>query len=588
MNVSDARHAEWQCVLIIEFDDGRMYPLVDESAPKCLLPIANRKLLAFQLDMIAKSGVSEVFIVAPSDYQVSLSHFLSDYVIRDNLTIERIFVEKDKFDTCDALRAVYDRLRGDFICISSDIFSKFSLGEVTNFHRIRSSDLTMILVAAPLDEPEKKGGKRKLRVDEEDQEFIAVCEDGRVVMKLPVTDAEEAVELNKALLHRTGKLSLRSDLLDMGIYVLSHWLLEFVVENAHLQSFRADVIPYFIDRQYQPVDYLLETFPSLQHRRRCLTSLEPWLSSMSLAHCAGAQQYELIDSLSRDLLEADSVDMVNFNSICPSSAGSRQLVGVGSSGSMGGLSLNPLERTDSLQSTTGICTGSNAINATGGSSGHGGNGSPQRKRGGQGLVVAEPDLLRVYAFLVDGPESTGCSWVNTSTPSTSTSEGEPLLLQRVTNIQSYVTLNREITLHTHTNSTPWPRLTGYRKKEQSIVGENTVIGAGSSATGANASNVSAVVADKTADKAKGIDREGESTVTLKASTIGHGVVIGARSKINNSILMDNVIVGDNVVLQNSVVCSGAVIESRSNVNECQVGTGHRVVTGKYSKEALCS
>lgn len=36
----------------------------------------------------------------------------------------------------------------------------------------------MMLVAAPIDEPEKKGGKRKLRVEEEDQEYIGVCEVG--------------------------------------------------------------------------------------------------------------------------------------------------------------------------------------------------------------------------------------------------------------------------------------------------------------------------------------------------------------------------------------------------------------------------
>ena len=34
-----------------------MFPLT-EDAPKCLLPIANRRLLGFQLDMLAKSGAA--------------------------------------------------------------------------------------------------------------------------------------------------------------------------------------------------------------------------------------------------------------------------------------------------------------------------------------------------------------------------------------------------------------------------------------------------------------------------------------------------------------------------------------------------
>jgi len=42
--------------LIIDYDDGRMFPLTEDT-PKCLLPVGNRRLLSYQLDMLAKSGV---------------------------------------------------------------------------------------------------------------------------------------------------------------------------------------------------------------------------------------------------------------------------------------------------------------------------------------------------------------------------------------------------------------------------------------------------------------------------------------------------------------------------------------------------
>ena len=61
----ESRKPLFQAVLLVEIDDGRMYPLVDDS-PKCLLPLANRKLLAYHLDVLAKSGVMEVYIVGPS------------------------------------------------------------------------------------------------------------------------------------------------------------------------------------------------------------------------------------------------------------------------------------------------------------------------------------------------------------------------------------------------------------------------------------------------------------------------------------------------------------------------------------------
>jgi dTDP-glucose pyrophosphorylase len=55
---SDAvRAPEYQAVLIVDYDDGRMFPLT-EDIPKCLLPVGNRRLLAYQLDMLAKSGIA--------------------------------------------------------------------------------------------------------------------------------------------------------------------------------------------------------------------------------------------------------------------------------------------------------------------------------------------------------------------------------------------------------------------------------------------------------------------------------------------------------------------------------------------------
>lgn len=56
------RGPEYQAVLIIDYDDGRMFPLTEDT-PKCLLPVGNRRLLSYQLDMLAKSGVAGICLV---------------------------------------------------------------------------------------------------------------------------------------------------------------------------------------------------------------------------------------------------------------------------------------------------------------------------------------------------------------------------------------------------------------------------------------------------------------------------------------------------------------------------------------------
>ena len=50
------RPPEYQAVLIIDNeDDGPLFPLTE---PKCLLPICNKRLLAYQLDTLIQSGVA--------------------------------------------------------------------------------------------------------------------------------------------------------------------------------------------------------------------------------------------------------------------------------------------------------------------------------------------------------------------------------------------------------------------------------------------------------------------------------------------------------------------------------------------------
>jgi len=144
----------------------------------------------------------------------------------------------------DGLRAVSDRIRGDFIVMSGDVFCKALLGPLAARHRLKTADVTMLLARAPTDEgtgSEKKpagasagaaaaapAGKRRLRIDEEDQEWIGFNDDERVLIKTPQSDLESVFTVHKALLHHGGALSVRGDLIDMGVYIFSKWVLELI------------------------------------------------------------------------------------------------------------------------------------------------------------------------------------------------------------------------------------------------------------------------------------------------------------------------------------------------------------------------
>ncbi len=73
-------------------------------------------------------------------------------------------------------------------------------------------------------------------------------------------------------------------------------------------------------------------------------------------------------------------------------------------------------------------------------------------------------------------------------------------------------LNREIPLHSFDPHSPWVRLSGFQKKESSVVGEGTE------------------VANK--------------NITFKQCSIGAHCVIGQNAKLNNCVIMDHVTIGD--------------------------------------------
>ena len=596
--LSEVRNVELQAVIIVEFDDGRMYPVVEDSSPKCLLPVANRELLSYQLDVLSKSGVEEVYIVAHTDYQEALSTFLrgSDHMRHTDLAVDLVVVDS-MTGSADGLRAISERLRGDFIVMSGDSFCKLPLGPLASRHRLKNADVTMLLSQAPYDESEKKGGPKKVRMDEEDREVIAFNDDARVLMKLPMADIEAdsdkdgCVEIHKAVLQYGGNLAIKTDLVDMGVYVFSYWVLELLSSSkTRFVSVQADLVPFLVKRQMQPHQELLVEIPALMNRNRSLAAIEPWLIAnySSPIDDRDSKSFELIDFLQTEMSNTDCLtggvsscliegDPASQRGLRRTASSQRSLANATTSSSKaGGLDMDNILGFASGVSGTNSNSSSpqSARNPTLRASGH----VPVSS---SALSTADStsikDILRCYALIfTEGSEDGGLhapssgvglggsgvhsdelshtfvpSARNTEPPSDMGTNSAQCLMLRLNSIQSYLTLNRDVPAAPYNaNQTPWPRPTGFVKKEQSLMGPSCEI---------------------------------KDKVTIKTSTIGANCSIGSKSKINNCILMSDVIVGDNVIIQNSVICSGAVIENNCNLNDVSVGARGKVVHGSKLK-----
>ena len=432
-DLTEVRGPDFQTVIIIDHDDGRMFPLT-ETTPKCLLPVANRPILSYQLDALRKcratgwlipkviseslgdklltklcstnSSLSiyiyhfllEIYIVAPIDYSSQLTQFLQSYITEVGVSIELVTVAKMN-GSADCLRAVSDRIRGDFIVVSGDIITDFSLGSLVHLHRLKTADVTVALCSAAHDESDRKGGVKRV-IDEEDQEYIGTDVDGRLLFKMSALELDGGaggVTLHKSLLHRAGQqLTLRNNTTDSGIYVMSWWIIEFLMECRRISSIRSDLIPFLIKRQFQPDVELLATVPGLRHRNRPLASLESWLAKNNIRDYNSRS-----DELSEHLMSVSSfISNASNPSLLMQRSASEHAVD------------------DSFVSTGQLS--SSGANVTGSAS----------------SASCSTDMLKCYSLFVDPVVSNETpSHAQSSVPFVS-------VCRRITNLQTYMNINR--------------------------------------------------------------------------------------------------------------------------------------------------
>jgi hypothetical protein len=218
-----------------------------------------------------------VFIVTPPEYHERLAKFLSTYIRVDQHMVIELVTAQRMHGSADALRAVHERIRGDFIVIQSDLITDVSLGALVNMHRRCTSDITLAVASPGYEESDRKGVVKCI-IDDEDREYVGTDEDGRMLLKLAALEIDGSIDITKGLLNRSRRLVLRNNMADVGVYVMSHWVLEFVMNSPKMTSIRIDVLPFLIARQFQPPADLVATVPGLAHRDRPLGAMDGWLT----------------------------------------------------------------------------------------------------------------------------------------------------------------------------------------------------------------------------------------------------------------------------------------------------------------------
>jgi len=134
----------------------------DLSLPKALLPVGNRPLIWYTIQLIQSDPTlnsSPLLILTSNSSRQILDEYLSTLNLKYEIVLYRPShdstgddqpMNSDQLGTLDILRSCYSKIRTESVCLlPADLFGKISFSSMINSFRIRDASLMMLLISTP-------------------------------------------------------------------------------------------------------------------------------------------------------------------------------------------------------------------------------------------------------------------------------------------------------------------------------------------------------------------------------------------------------------------------------------------------------
>lgn len=150
------------------------------------------------------------------------------------INIEYVAIPSDASEdwgTAESLQYLIsqERIKSDMVLLSCDIFTNGNLNQLLVTYRQHDASLAALFMQ-PLDDPTQNepapGAKNKYKPE---KDIVGIDQEtSRLVFLSSASDFEESVPLKRSILRRHKQISLRTDLVDAHIYVISLKLAKFL------------------------------------------------------------------------------------------------------------------------------------------------------------------------------------------------------------------------------------------------------------------------------------------------------------------------------------------------------------------------
>ncbi|RAL38953.1 hypothetical protein DM860_014779 [Cuscuta australis] len=239
---------DFQVVVLCGGFSKNLVPLVSKEVPKALLPVANKPVLSYILDLFEQNNLKDLIVVVESqDAATLVGAWISNAYI-DRLHVEVAAVPED-VGTAGALRAIDRHLTAkDILVVSGDLVSDIPPGAVAAVHRRHDAVVTAMLCYAPDGGPLESGSSAK-----KPARYNIVGLDPTKQFLLHIAagfEVEKDMRVQKSILRAVGQMDIHPDLMDAHMYAFKRTALQEVLSlKPNLMSLKCDVLPYLVRSQ---------------------------------------------------------------------------------------------------------------------------------------------------------------------------------------------------------------------------------------------------------------------------------------------------------------------------------------------------
>ncbi|XP_075877454.1 translation initiation factor eIF2B subunit gamma [Nelusetta ayraudi] len=240
---------ELQAVLMAAGGGSRMTDLT-YNTPKAMLPVGNRPLMWYPLNLLERVGFEEVIVITTKEVHKMMS---TDPKMKSDLKL-KLDVVSDQEDgdmgTADALRHIQRKIKTDVLVVSCDLITDVALHEVVDLFRAHNATMAMLMSKAHEFTETVPGQKGKKKTAEQ-RDFVGVDQSGeRLLFMANEADLEDGLSIRNSIMRKHPRMHIKTGLVDAHLYCLKKAVVDFLVDNKHISSIRGELVPYLVRKQF--------------------------------------------------------------------------------------------------------------------------------------------------------------------------------------------------------------------------------------------------------------------------------------------------------------------------------------------------